>query len=135
MMELLYENSALYPNRSNHRRCSVRKGVLRNFTKFTESTCARVSFLINLQAQPCNFIEKETLAQVLSCEFYKSFKNTWERLLLFYNYLSPKSSNIDVMNEIDVLYNHTMQSHGHEFTAHSELLDKKTLHRRKHLLC
>ena len=25
--------------------CSVRKGVLRNFVKFTENTCARVSFL------------------------------------------------------------------------------------------
>ena len=28
----------------------LRKGVLRNFAKFTENTCARVSFLIKLQA-------------------------------------------------------------------------------------
>ena len=29
---------------SSHRRCSIRKGVLRNFAKFTEKTCARVTF-------------------------------------------------------------------------------------------
>ena len=49
-----------YIYRSSHRRCSVRKRVLRNFTKFTGNTCARVSFLLKLQA--CNFIKKETLA-------------------------------------------------------------------------
>ena len=40
-----------------------KKGVLRNFAKFTsqENTCARVSFLINLQA---DFIKKQTLTQV-----------------------------------------------------------------------
>ena len=32
--------------RSSHRRCSMKKGVLKNFTKFTENTCARASFLI-----------------------------------------------------------------------------------------
>ena len=31
------------------RRCSMKKGVLRNFTKF-KKTCARISFLIKLQA-------------------------------------------------------------------------------------
>ena len=37
-------------NRSSHQRCSTKKGVLENLTKFTENTCVRVSFLINLQA-------------------------------------------------------------------------------------
>ena len=41
-----------------------------------EDTCARVSFLIKLQAEACNFLKKETLAQVFSCEFYEIFKNT-----------------------------------------------------------
>ena len=36
-------------------RCSVKKGVLINFANF--------------QAEACNFIEKETQAQVFSCEF------------------------------------------------------------------
>ena len=48
-----------------------------------ENTCDRVSFLINLQAA-CNFIKKETLAQVFSCEFCKISKKTFltEWLLL-----------------------------------------------------
>ena len=40
-----------------------------------ESTCVRVSFLIKLQPWVCNFIIKETLVQVLSCEFCETFKN------------------------------------------------------------
>ena len=42
-----------------------------------ENTCARVSFLIKLQAATCNFIKKETLAQVFSCEFCGISKNTF----------------------------------------------------------
>ena len=37
-------------------------------------TCARVSFSIKLQA--CNFIKKEILAQVFSCQFCEIFKDT-----------------------------------------------------------
>ena len=40
-----------------------------------EKTYARVSFLIKLQA--CNFIKKETLAQMFSCEFCEVVKNTF----------------------------------------------------------
>ena len=43
-----------------------KKGGLRNFTKFTEK---------HLQA--CNFIKKETLAQVFSSEFCKISNNTF----------------------------------------------------------
>ena len=43
-----------------------------------ENTCARVSFLIKLQAA-CNFIKKETLAQVFSIEFCKICKNTFSQ--------------------------------------------------------
>ena len=39
-----------------------------------ENTCARVSFLIKLQA--CNNIEKQTLSQVFSSEFCEISKNT-----------------------------------------------------------
>ena len=42
-----------------------------------ENTCARVSFLIKLQALSCSFIKKEALAQVVfSSEFCKLSKNT-----------------------------------------------------------
>ena len=39
-----------------------------------DNSCARVSFLIRLQA---NSIRKETLTQVLSCEFCEISKNTF----------------------------------------------------------
>ena len=42
-----------------------------------ENTCARVSFLIKLQAQVFNFIKKETLGQLFSCEFCEISKNTF----------------------------------------------------------
>ena len=39
--------------------------------------CQRVSFLIKLQAEACNFIKKETLTQVFSCEFCEISVNTF----------------------------------------------------------
>ena len=36
-----------------------------------ENNCARASFLA------CNFIKKDTLTQVFSCEFYEFFQNTF----------------------------------------------------------
>ena len=62
-------------DRSRHQRCSMKRGVLRKFAKFTGNTFFRVSFLIKLHA--CNFIKKETLAQVFSCEFCEFSKNTF----------------------------------------------------------
>ena len=41
-----------------------------------QNTFARASFLIKLQTY-CNFIKKETLSQVFSCEFCEVFKNTF----------------------------------------------------------
>ena len=40
-----------------------------------ENSCAIVSLLIKFQAEACNFIKKETLAQVFSCEFCEMFEN------------------------------------------------------------
>ena len=42
-----------------------------------ENICARVSLLIKLQVEVCNFVKKEALAQVFSCEFFEIFKNTF----------------------------------------------------------
>ena len=53
-------------NRSSHRRCSLRKGVLRNFAKFTGK-----------HLYQSLFFNKETLAQVFSCEFCKISQNTF----------------------------------------------------------
>ena len=51
-----------------------------------EYTCVRVSFLKKLQASVYNFIKKETLAQVLSCQFCEIFKNT------FFNRIHPMAT-------------------------------------------
>ena len=64
--------------RNSRRKCSVRKGVLRNSQ---ENTCSRISFLIKLQALAWslawNFIKKGILAQVFSCELFKVSKNNF----------------------------------------------------------
>ena len=52
--------------RSSHQRRSGRKGVLGNFAKLTGK-----------RLEACNFIKKETLAQVFSCEFCKISDNTF----------------------------------------------------------
>ena len=54
-----------------------KKVFLKNSQNSEENTCARVSFLIKLQASALNFIKKEALAQVFSREFCKIFKNTF----------------------------------------------------------
>ena len=54
--------------RSSHPDVFCKKYVLRNFTKFTGKY---------RKPETCNFIKKETLAQVFSCEFCKISKNTF----------------------------------------------------------
>ena len=44
------------------RKCSVKNVFLEISQNSPENTYARVSLLIKLQAEACNFIEKETLA-------------------------------------------------------------------------
>ena len=52
--------------RSNHQRCSMKKTVLRNFTKFTGKHLCQ-----------CLFFNKVTLVQVFCCEFCEISKNTF----------------------------------------------------------
>ena len=59
-------------------RCLQEKVFLEISQNSQENTCARVSFLIKLKAA-CNFIKKENLAQVFSCEFCEISKNTFFR--------------------------------------------------------
>ena len=71
-------------------RCSVKKVFLEISQNSQENTCAKVYFLIKLQADTCVrvsfliklqaaciFIKKETLAQVFFCEFWEISKNTF----------------------------------------------------------
>ena len=73
---------------SNHRRCSVKKGVLKKFANFTGKHLSWSLFLIKLQAWACNFIKKRLQHWHFPVKFAKFLKtsilkNIWERLLLF----------------------------------------------------
>ena len=63
---LLYETDIgrLWVNNSSTSVC--KKGILKNFAKFTQAPVP--------EPPACNFTKKETAAQVLSCEFCKTFK-------------------------------------------------------------
>ena len=64
--------------RSSHRRCSIENGVLVNFAIFTgKRRCKSLFFYLKCSPKACNFIKKEILAQVFSCEFCKDFKNNF----------------------------------------------------------
>ena len=65
--------------RSSHLRFSVKKGVLKNFTNFTEKHLCWSLFFNKKE----NFIKKETLTQLFSCKFFKIFK----KFLKFLNFL------------------------------------------------
>ena len=72
-----WSNSSLfYRDRSIHQRCSRKKGVLKNFTKFTGKHVCQSLLFNKVAGENSNFIKKETLTQVLSCEFFEIFKNT-----------------------------------------------------------
>ena len=53
------------------------KGVLRNFAKFIGKHLYQSLFSNKVAGAACNFIKKETLAQVFSCEFCEISKNTF----------------------------------------------------------
>ena len=56
----------------------MKKGVLEFSQSSQEKTCTRVTFLNEVaDLQACNFIKKETLAQVFFCEFCEIPKNTF----------------------------------------------------------
>ena len=57
--------------RSSRPEVFCKTGVLRHFTKFTGKHLCQSLFF------SCNFIKKETLPQVLSCEFCEISKNTF----------------------------------------------------------
>ena len=55
----------------------LRKGVLRIFAKFTGKYLCQRLFFNNVAGQACNFIKRETLAQVLLSEFCEISNNSF----------------------------------------------------------
>ena len=65
-------------NKSSHRRCSIKEGVLKNFWKFTgKHLCQSLIFNKVTGFRSATSFKKETLAEVLSCEFCENFKNNF----------------------------------------------------------
>ena len=62
--------------RSSRPDVSVKKVLLEISQNSQESTCARVSFLNKWQDSGLNFVKKQTLAQLFSCELCEISKNT-----------------------------------------------------------
>ena len=61
-------------------RYCIKKGVLKNFVNFTGKHQWQSLFLnkiAGLRPETCNLIKKEALAQVVSCEIFEIFKNTF----------------------------------------------------------
>ena len=85
------------------RRCSVKKVFLKILQHLRENTSARVSFLIKLQAEVCNFIKNETLAQVFSCECCEIFEGTF-----FYG-TSPVAAFVCSCYSINTIYRYLIQ--------------------------
>ena len=78
-----------------------KKGVLRNFAKFTGKNLCQGLFLNKVA---CNFIKKETLVRVFSCEFWEFSKNTfyrWTRLVAATVKIYPTSAKVILQNKDD----------------------------------
>ena len=71
---------ACLPCRTSQQKYYLKKGALKNFVKFAGKHLCQALFLnkvAGLRLDASNFIKKETLAQVFSCEFCEIFKNTY----------------------------------------------------------
>ena len=79
-MRLIIVNNSFYISLQKQSCGGVlyKKAFLEISQNSQENTCARVSFLVKLQASSLQFyfIKKETLTQVISCEFCEISKNT-----------------------------------------------------------
>ena len=73
----LLTSSHMVKSKSNRREVFRKKVFLKISQNSQENASARVSLLIKLQASVCNFIKKETLVQVFSCEFCEISENTF----------------------------------------------------------
>ena len=74
-LKITTSQSVQHFTRSRQSEVFCKNGILQNFAKFTAKLLCQSLFLIKLKADACNFVKKETLAQVFSWKFCKIFKN------------------------------------------------------------
>ena len=87
------------PPRSSHQRCSMKKGVLRNFTKFTGKHLCQTLFFSKVAG--CNFFKKRFWHKCFPVNFVKFLRkpylqNTSERL-------TSRSSRLQMLFKLGVL--------------------------------
>ena len=63
--------------RSSRPEVFCKKGVLRNYAKFKGKHLWQSLFFNKVAGEVCDYIKKETLAQVFSCEYFQIFKNAF----------------------------------------------------------
>ena len=104
LCEVLEEYAVLCGNnRSSRPELFCKKGILRNFAKFRGKHFYQRLFVNKVGGLACNFIKRESLAQVFSCEFCESSKSTF-----FYRTPQVAASKIIVFKKIrDSLTNFT----------------------------
>ena len=88
--------------RSSRAEVFCKKGVLRNFTKFIRKfLCQSLFFFNKVTGLFCNFIKKETLAQVFSCEFCEISKKTFFTEPLWWLLLNDPSVQVRVFCRLE----------------------------------
>ena len=70
--EVFYKNSCSYKFRKTHIKTPVPESLFNKVAGLSPATLLKKRL-----CESCNFIQKDTLAQVFSCEFCKIFKNTF----------------------------------------------------------
>ena len=68
--------------KSSHRRCSVRKGVLRNFSKFTGKHLCQSLFLIKIGLRPATLLKKRLWHRCFPVNFVKFLRTPFHRITL-----------------------------------------------------
>ena len=69
------KDSLVIYTRSSHSEVFCKRSVFKNFAKFTGKHQCQSLFFNKVAGR--NFIKKETLAQVFTCEFFEIFKNAF----------------------------------------------------------
>ena len=71
--------SLIWMLRSSHQRCSAKKVFLEISRNSQETTCARISFLIKLQAAPATLLKKRLWHRCFPVNFTKSIRTPFLR--------------------------------------------------------
>ena len=89
----------LYLDSSSHRRCSVKKGVLRNFTKFTgKHQCQSLFFNKVASLRPATLFKKRLWHKCFPLNFVKFPRTTFLQYAFVQLLLSESISNLYLRN-------------------------------------